>query len=218
MAHDVKLKTVPTEFKREGDVWVVQLPRFGPEGTHYHTLGLLTPYFEGLTKGKLLGTYCENKKCPTSHGESELWLPPRADCPDCHQPMKWKEVEKPEGYIYSYTNPEMVEDEDRKVDIHIQVVEGEQYRLGRLEFSGSNSGRGAYWRRAPCFFAPRSSAARLRCLGLHQPCPFAGQRRGSPPRQSPIWTFQPPFRIIHATARVLLFGSPQRCAGDWGSP
>jgi uncharacterized OB-fold protein len=103
MAHDVKLKTVPTQFKNEKDVWVVQLPRFGPEGTHYHTLGLLTPYFVGLTEGRLMGTHCVNSKCPIGRGNAEMWLPPRADCPDCHQPMKWKELEKTEGYIYSFT-------------------------------------------------------------------------------------------------------------------
>lgn len=103
MAHDVKLKTTPSEITREKDVWVLHFPRFGKEGTHFHTYGLLTPYFEGLTNGKLMATYCENDACPVSHGKGELWLPPRADCPDCHGPMKWKEVEKPEGYIYSFT-------------------------------------------------------------------------------------------------------------------
>jgi uncharacterized OB-fold protein len=64
---------------------------------------LLTPYFEGLTQGRLMATRCVNKQCPIGKGNSELWLPPRADCPDCHQPMKWEEIKNPEGYIYSYT-------------------------------------------------------------------------------------------------------------------
>jgi len=103
MAHDVKLKTKPSEITRQGDAWILHFPRFGAEGTHYHTYGLLTPYFEGLTKGKLMATRCTNAKCPIGHGKSEMWLPPRADCPDCHQPMKWEEVKDPRGYIYSYT-------------------------------------------------------------------------------------------------------------------
>jgi uncharacterized OB-fold protein len=86
-----------------GDVWVVRNPRFGEAGTHYHTYGMLTPYFRGLTAGKLLATRCVNPACPVSKGTGELWLPPRADCPDCHQPMDWSEVERPRGYIYAFT-------------------------------------------------------------------------------------------------------------------
>ncbi len=103
MADKVKLNTKPSEITKVDDVWVLHNPRFGAEGTHYHTYGLLTPYFVGLQEGKLLGTKCVNNKCPISKGNSEIWLPPRADCPDCHQPMKWEEVKDTEGYIYSYT-------------------------------------------------------------------------------------------------------------------
>ncbi|HEY7727976.1 MAG TPA: OB-fold domain-containing protein, partial [Candidatus Eisenbacteria bacterium] len=83
--------------------WVLHFPRFGKEGEHFHTYGQITRYFEGLTKGRLLGTRCVNPGCPISRGRGELWLPPRADCPDCHQPMEWQEVRNPEGYIYAYT-------------------------------------------------------------------------------------------------------------------
>lgn len=86
-----------------GEAWVVRLPRFGEEGTHFHTYGLLTPYFKGLTEGRLVATRCINDRCPISRGDGELWLPPRADCPDCHQPMVWQEIPDPHGYIYSYT-------------------------------------------------------------------------------------------------------------------
>ena len=86
-----------------GESWVVHLPRFGPEGTHYHTYGQLTPYFKALREAKLMGTRCINSGCPISRGNGELWLPPRADCPDCHQPMVWHEVDQPRGYIYAYT-------------------------------------------------------------------------------------------------------------------
>jgi uncharacterized OB-fold protein len=103
MAHDVKLKTKPSEITRQGDVWILHFPRFGAEGTHYHTYGLLTPYFEGLAQGRLMATRCVNAKCPIGHGKAEMWLPPRADCPDCHQPMKWEEIKDPRGYIFSYT-------------------------------------------------------------------------------------------------------------------
>ncbi len=99
----VKLQTKPSEITVKDDAWILHLPRFGPEGQHYHSYGLLTPYFKGLTQGKLMGTKCVYKKCPIGKGKGELWLPPRADCPDCHQPMVWEEVKEPKGYIYSYT-------------------------------------------------------------------------------------------------------------------
>lgn len=103
MADRVKLVGTPSTIDVKGDVWVVELPRFGPEGSHYHTYGLLTPYFKGLAEGRLLATRCANARCPISRGAGELWLPPRADCPDCHQPMAWDEVKEPAGYIYAYT-------------------------------------------------------------------------------------------------------------------
>lgn len=91
------------EIREAGDAWVVDVPRFGPAGTHHHTYGLLTPYFQGLEEGRLLATRCVNAQCPIAKGAGELWLPPRADCPDCHQPMVWAEVPEAAGYIYSFT-------------------------------------------------------------------------------------------------------------------
>ncbi len=99
----VTLRTVPSTIDIAGDAWVVRIPRFGEEGTHFHTYGLLTPYFKGLAEGRLLATRCVNRRCPVARGEGELWLPPRTDCPDCHQPMAWKEITEPRGYIYTFT-------------------------------------------------------------------------------------------------------------------
>jgi uncharacterized OB-fold protein len=93
----------PAKMRETGQAWVVELPRLGEEGTHFHTYGLLTPYFKGLTEGRLMATRCTYLGCPISRGKGELWLPPRADCPDCHQPMVWQQVENPRGYIYTYT-------------------------------------------------------------------------------------------------------------------
>lgn len=106
MSDKVKLKTKPSEIDVVGDAWILHMPRFGKEGEHFHTYGLLTPYFKGLKEGKLLGTRCTNPRCPISKGNGELWIPPRADCPDCHQPMVWQEVKAPRGYIYAYTHVE----------------------------------------------------------------------------------------------------------------
>jgi hypothetical protein len=103
MSERVKLSGTPSKIDVVGDAWILNFPRFGAEGTHFHTYGLLTPYFKGLTEGRLMATRCTNPKCPVYKGAGELWLPPRADCPDCHQPMQWAEVRRPEGTIYTYT-------------------------------------------------------------------------------------------------------------------
>ena len=103
MNDKVTLRTSPSKIDVVNNAWVLHFPRFGEEGTHFHTYGQLTPYFKGLTEGRLLATRCTNSKCPISKGKGQLWLPPRADCPDCHQPMVWEEIRDPHGYIYTYT-------------------------------------------------------------------------------------------------------------------
>jgi uncharacterized OB-fold protein len=103
MNDKVTLRSGPSKIDVVKDAWILHFPRFGEEGTHYHTYGLLTPYFEGLTEGRLLATRCTNPRCPIGKGNGDLWLPPRADCPDCHRPMSWEEITNPEGYIYTFT-------------------------------------------------------------------------------------------------------------------
>ncbi|HUJ14207.1 MAG TPA: POTRA domain-containing protein, partial [Thermoanaerobaculia bacterium] len=51
------------------------------------------------------------------------------------------------GYIYSYINPEYVEQPNNVVDLHIQVYEGDQFRLGRLEFQGNTTTKDKVLRR-----------------------------------------------------------------------
>jgi uncharacterized OB-fold protein len=99
----VRLNTTPSKITAANGVWLLHFPRFGAEGTHFHTYGMLTPYFEGLSEGRLMATRCVNPRCPIGKGDGERWLPPRADCPDCHQPMVWEEIKNPTGYIYAYT-------------------------------------------------------------------------------------------------------------------
>jgi outer membrane protein insertion porin family len=41
------------------------------------------------------------------------------------------------GYIYAYINPEYTEIGENVNDVHLNVYEGEQFRLGRLEFQGN---------------------------------------------------------------------------------
>ena len=68
MKNRVELKTTPSKITAANDVWVLHLPRFGEEGTHFHTYGLLTPYFKGLTEGRLMATRCTNSRCPVGKG------------------------------------------------------------------------------------------------------------------------------------------------------
>ncbi|MHB0968283.1 MAG: outer membrane protein assembly factor BamA [Thermoanaerobaculia bacterium] len=47
------------------------------------------------------------------------------------------ELYRRRGYIYAYINPQYVERDNNVVDVEIEVYEGEQFRLGRLEFEGN---------------------------------------------------------------------------------
>jgi outer membrane protein insertion porin family len=51
------------------------------------------------------------------------------------------------GYIYAYVNPEYIENEEGIVDVKIQVFEGDQFRLGRLEFQGNTTTKDKVLRR-----------------------------------------------------------------------
>ncbi|HEV7572554.1 MAG TPA: outer membrane protein assembly factor BamA [Thermoanaerobaculia bacterium] len=57
------------------------------------------------------------------------------------------ELYRMRGFIYSYINPEYVERENNVVDIHFAVFEGEQFRLGRLEFQGNTTTKDKVLRR-----------------------------------------------------------------------
>lgn len=70
---------------------------------HRHTYGGLSPFFEGLAKGKLFGAKCVSVSC--SH--TGIWLPPRVHCPDCWETMAWVEVgsaDRAKVYTHSVTN------------------------------------------------------------------------------------------------------------------
>ena len=47
---------------------------------HVHSYGGEAPFFEALTKGRLLGTKCTNPAC---EGKGSVYLPFRIHCPDC---------------------------------------------------------------------------------------------------------------------------------------
>jgi uncharacterized OB-fold protein len=65
---------------------------------HIHTYGSLSPFFQGLAEGKLMGTRCSKSACE----EGRIWLPPRVYCPDCLEAMEW--VQAPSvGSIYTHS-------------------------------------------------------------------------------------------------------------------
>ena len=51
------------------------------------------------------------------------------------------------GYIFAYVNPEYVEQPNNVTDVHIQVYEGDPFRLGRLEFQGNTTTKDKVLRR-----------------------------------------------------------------------
>jgi uncharacterized OB-fold protein len=86
-----------TKIRQDKPATVIEWPR---SITHVHTYGMLSPFFEGLRKGKLMATRCPNGRCP----EKRLWIPPRGHCPDCHTEMNWKTLPNPViGSIYAFT-------------------------------------------------------------------------------------------------------------------
>jgi len=96
----VEYTGTPAKILQSEPAMVIEWPR---SLAHRHTYGKLSPFFQGLSKGKLLATKCTNPECK----EHRLWLPPRADCPDCNQPMVWQELAQPVvGMVHTYARVE----------------------------------------------------------------------------------------------------------------
>ncbi len=51
------------------------------------------------------------------------------------------------GYIYVFMNPEYTEKPNHVVDVIVKIAEGDQYRLGRIEFQGNKTTRDKVLRR-----------------------------------------------------------------------
>ncbi len=74
---------------RKLDPIVVEKPR---APIHIHTYGGETPFFKGLTEGRLMATKCTNPHCDPSGKEGYYHLPPRVYCPDCLEKMEWVDI------------------------------------------------------------------------------------------------------------------------------
>jgi uncharacterized OB-fold protein len=89
---------------RKLDPIVVEKPR---APIHIHTYGGETPFFKGLTEGRLMATKCTNPKCEVAGKEGTYMLPPRVYCPDCLEKMQWKditELAKNKAKVHTYIN------------------------------------------------------------------------------------------------------------------
>ena len=101
-----------------------------------HTFGEVT--VEGntvFTKEQIIGDW------PLEKGETLQRKPiqTRADA--------FGEAYRMRGYIYAYVDPEYVDKGNNVVDVHIRVFEGDQFRLGRLEFQGNTTTKDKVLRR-----------------------------------------------------------------------
>jgi outer membrane protein insertion porin family len=56
-------------------------------------------------------------------------------------------VYRSRGYIYAFMNPENTEKPNHIVDVVVKLTEGDQYRLGRIEFTGNKTTRDKVLRR-----------------------------------------------------------------------
>lgn len=57
------------------------------------------------------------------------------------------EAYRTRGYIYAYVDPEYIDKGNNVVDVNMRVFEGEQFRLGRLEFEGNSTTKDKVLRR-----------------------------------------------------------------------
>jgi len=68
-----------------------------------HSYGEVSPFFVGLSKKKLLGTVCRNRE-KHRNGKDLLFLPPRADCPEClAEVTEWVDLTDADIRIYTFT-------------------------------------------------------------------------------------------------------------------
>ncbi len=56
-------------------------------------------------------------------------------------------IYRSKGYIYVFMNPEYTEKPNHVVDVSVKIAEGDQYRLGRVEFQGNKTTRDKVLRR-----------------------------------------------------------------------
>jgi uncharacterized protein len=70
--------------------------------THMHSYGGESPFFEGLSQGKLMATRCDNPKCET---KGSIYQPFRIHCPDClakMTPIDMTDIAKKTAKVHTF--------------------------------------------------------------------------------------------------------------------
>ncbi len=104
MAKEASVKIVRERYKVNGEFSVItpNRPIFNEAKklcgitnprtmTYIHSYGGEAPFFEGISKGILRGTRCDNPKCES---KGSIYLPFRIFCPDCLKKMKIVDLTK----------------------------------------------------------------------------------------------------------------------------
>lgn len=96
ISEEIKTQLIQSLFGRQisADIIVRENPR---SITHYHSYGGVSPFFENLRMGMLVGTGCD--ACP----KTGIWLPPRVHCPDCWTKMTWTQINTSEATVYTHS-------------------------------------------------------------------------------------------------------------------
>ena len=104
MSEDGRSEDPAVEDRRRGRRLDPPLPPLRRGGNALPHLRAAHAVLQGADRGEADGDPVRQSRMSRSAGATaSSWLPPRADCPDCHQPMVWKEITDPRGYIYAYT-------------------------------------------------------------------------------------------------------------------
>ena len=70
--------------------------------THMHSYGGEAPFFENLSKGKLMATRCDNPKCET---KGSIFQPFRIHCPEClgkNTPIDMTDLAKKTAKVHTF--------------------------------------------------------------------------------------------------------------------
>jgi uncharacterized protein len=110
------VKVVEGKYKLEGEFHTIEpnQPILDEKGklrgicnprriVHHHSLGGEAPFFEGITKGKLIASRCENQDC--KDGYKSIFMPFRIHCPDClerNQEFDLTDVANQTARVYTF--------------------------------------------------------------------------------------------------------------------
>jgi len=94
--------TANTPIRNEDEAWRLMGVTNPRQMTYLHTYGGESVFFEGLGKGTIHGTRCDNPRCETT---GAVYLPFRIHCPDClsrNTIVDLTEVSREQARIHSF--------------------------------------------------------------------------------------------------------------------